>query len=394
MSQRTDQTFEACLAATKKIAREIAAVHSDDVDKNARFPVETVTALKQAGVMSAAVPKSLGGAGCGLFELGQICSTLSQACASSGMVLAMHYIQVGCIARHGMESAFFRNYLQELVTHQYTLASITSEVGTFGDTRSSICAIEIEGDRFTLNKEATTGSYCAHSDGILVTCRKDKDAAKSDQILVLVFPKDASLVQTTSWDTMGMRGTCSPGFSLKSTGSVEQIIPGPYAEGSAQTMVPYSHTLWSALWWGIAADAISKASGFVRGQARKNPGSVPPTALLLAEASMQAQNFRQQWVAVAQAFDETDKLPDGRSSLQDLGWALRFNNLKISSSEATPKIVHQALQIIGILAYKNDSPYALGRHYRDALSGSLMVSNERIIAKSANMLLVFKDDAA
>ena len=394
MQQRTDQTFEACLAATKKIAREIAAVHATDVDKNGRFPTETMTALKAAGVLSAAVPQSLGGAGCGLYELGQICSTLSQACASSAMVLAMHYIQVGCIARHGMESAYLRNYLQDLVTHQYTLASITSEVGTFGDTRSSICAVEVEGDRFTLNKEATTGSYCGHSDGILVTCRKNKDAAKSDQVLVLVFPKDATLEQTTTWDTLGMRGTCSPGFSLKSTGSVEQIIPGPYAESSAQTMVPYSHILWSSLWWGIAADAISKASAFVRGQARKTPGTVPPTALLLAEASMQAQNLRHQWVAAAQAFDETDNQPDGKNSLLDLGWALRFNNLKVSSSEATPKIVHQALQIIGILAYKNDSPYSLGRHYRDALSGALMVSNERILAKSANMLLVFKDDAA
>ena len=55
-------------------------------------------------------------------------------------------------------------------------------------------------------------------------------------------------------------------------------------------------------------------------------------------------------------------------------------------------MVHGALQIVGILGYKNDSPFSLGRHYRDALSGALMVSNDRIAAKSADMLLVFKDD--
>ena len=32
------------------------------------------------------------------------------------------------------------------------------------------------------------------------------------------------------------------------------------------------------------------------------------------------------------------------------------------------------------------------RHYRDALSAALMISNDRIAAQSANMLLVFKDD--
>jgi acyl-CoA dehydrogenase len=75
-----------------------------------------------------------------------------------------------------------------------------------------------------------------------------------------------------------------------------------------------------------------------------------------------------------------------------MGWALKMNHLKIGASEATPRAVHSALQIIGILAYKNDSPYALGRHYRDALSGALMISNDRIAAKSASMLMVLKDE--
>jgi acyl-CoA dehydrogenase len=75
-----------------------------------------------------------------------------------------------------------------------------------------------------------------------------------------------------------------------------------------------------------------------------------------------------------------------------MAWALKMTNLKVGASEAAPRIVHQALQIIGILAYKNDSPFSLGRHYRDSLSASLMISNERILAKSAQMLMVVKED--
>ena len=54
--------------------------------------------------------------------------------------------------------------------------------------------------------------------------------------------------------------------------------------------------------------------------------------------------------------------------------------------------VKQALQIVGILGYKNDSPFSVGRHYRDLLSASLMVSNERVASKNASMLLIFKDE--
>ena len=276
--------------------------------------------------------------------------------------------------------------------HQYLLASITSEVGTYGDTRSSICALESESGRFVLNKDATTGSYCAHADAILVTCRRDKDAAPGDQVLVLVQSKDFTLTQTTTWDTMGMRGTCSPGFRLESSGTENQIVPGSYADSAAQTMVPYSHILWASLWWGIAADAVGKAANFVRGQARQAPGTVPATASRLAEVSMQLQTVKQNWQAAARAFDAIAPDAAAQEELSGMGWALRLNNLKISCSEAAPQIVHRALQIIGILGYKNDSPFSLGRQYRDSLSASLMISNDRIAAKSASMLLVFKDE--
>jgi acyl-CoA dehydrogenase len=384
--------FAAHLAALKAIAADIAAPSAADVDANSRFPRDTVQALQKARLLSAPVPKDLGGAGYGMRELAALCSTLAQACGSSAMVLAMHYIQVACIARHGPQSAFFRRYLQDLVRDQYVLASMTSENGTFGETRTSICAVERKDGRFKLDKDATTGSYCEHADGILATCRRAPDAPGSDQVLVLVRKGDYKLTQTTSWDTLGMRGTCSPGFKLESVGPEEQIIPGSFADSSAQTMVPYSHILWSSLWWGIAADAVARAAEFVRASARKNPGTVPPTATRLAEVSTQLQAMRHNWLALATEFDELNARPAGMQELLSIGWALKMNNLKINASESAPQIVHKALQITGILGYKNDTKFSLGRHYRDALSAALMISNDRIASKSASMLLVFKDN--
>jgi acyl-CoA dehydrogenase len=378
----------ALLSSVRRIAQEVAGPNADDVDRQARFPKETVGALRAGGVLSAGVPRELGGAGCTMAELAQLCSTLAQACGSSAMVLAMHYSQLACIARHGLQSDFFRDWMRQTVRDQWLLASMTSEVGTFGDTRSSICAVERTGGRFVLNKDATTGSYCEHADAILVTCRRDAQAAASDQVLVLVKQGDCRLTRTTSWDTLGMRGTCSPGFKLESSGDERQIVPGAFADSSAQSMLPYSHILWSSLWWGIAADAVSRAANFVRGQARQSPGSVPPTAKRLAEAWTQLHAMKQTWWAAAQAFDA---LGDDREPLMGMPWALRLNDVKVSCSEAAPRLVHAALQIVGILGYKNDSPFALGRHYRDVLSASLMISNDRIHAKNAQMLLVSKD---
>ncbi|HWH85060.1 MAG TPA: acyl-CoA dehydrogenase family protein [Burkholderiaceae bacterium] len=386
-----DTAFETLLRELRVIAADVAATHAADVDARARFPQEAVDALRGARVLSCGVPGALGGAGCTLLQQAQLCAALAQGCSASGMVLAMHLIEVACLARHGLDSAWFRGVLEELVEHQHLIASVTSEVGTSGDTRSSVCAVERDGDRFRLEKAATTVSYGAHADALLVTARRAPDAAASDQVLVLLRRGDHTLTPTSSWDTLGMRGTCSPGGRLVAEADVRQIVPGSFADSSAQTMVPFSHVLWSALWWGIAADAMARAAAFVRGQARSNPGTMPPAALLLAQALGDLQALQQQWTASAAAFDALGDDTAAREALMSMGWALRLNHLKVQASEAAPRIVHQALQIIGVMGYRNDSKFSVGRHYRDTLSAALMISNERLAAKSAAMLLVVKD---
>jgi acyl-CoA dehydrogenase len=375
---------------TAAIASEVAAKHAADVDTQSRFPHETFAAMKQGKLLSAAVPKAYGGHGAGMLELGHQCAALAGGCGSSAMILAMHHIQVACIARHGTGSPYFEKYMREkLVENQHVVASITSENGTFGDTRSSVCAVEVTGADMKLDKDATTVSYGAHADAQLVTCRRASDAAASDQVLVLFEQGQYTLEQTGTWDTLGMRGTCSPGQKFSGRGRAEQIVPGSFADSSAQTMVPYSHILWSSLWWGIAADAIGRAAQFVRAEARKKPGTVPANATRLARAHVELQAMRHNWESCAAEFDE---LGSKREPLDGMGWALKMNQLKMSCSEMAPKLVHEALQIIGIMAYKNDSKFTVGRHYRDVLSAALMVSNERIAGKSASMLLVFKDE--
>ncbi len=369
-----------------------AAKHASDVDERARFPAESFAALREARALSAAVPREFGGMGCSLRQLAAQCSALAQGCGASAMILAMHHIQIACMARHGLGSAFFRDYLSRVAREQLLIASVTSEAGTFGDTRSSICAVERGSERFELSKDATTISYGQTADALLATCRRSGDAAASDQVLVLVQKGDYRLEQTGSWNTLGMRGTCSPGFMLRSSGALEQILPGSFADASAQTMVPYSHILWASLWHGIASDAVARAASQVRGEARKRPGAVPPSAARLAKVSVQLQSVRHHWQMLAQDFDGLGGGPGGMQELLGIGWALKLNNLKVDVSESAVQIVHQALQIIGIPGYKNDSPVSVGRHYRDVLSAPLMISNERIVAKSASLLLVFKDN--
>lgn len=381
------------LDSVREIGKNVAGPAASDVDCHARFPHEAIDALRRKRLLGAGVPIELGGLGCGLRELSDFCEELGRHCASSAMIFAMHQIQVASIVRHSCGSAYLRHALSDLAAQQRLVASITSEVGVGGDMRSSLAAIETTGNCFVLNKAATTISYGAYADALLVTARRSPDAPQNDQVLALLHkPDDYTLEQTSDWDTFGMRGTCSPGFNLRAKGDTRHILPASFADIATQTMVPYSHLLWCSCWIGIARAAMAKASGSVRAEARRKPGTVPPTATRLAEVSATLQAMEQSVSASCADYERLQALPEASESLSSIGFSLQMNNLKVNTSQRVAQIVAQCLGICGIAGYKNDSPYSMSRHLRDAHSAALMIGNDRILATNASLLLVHKDN--
>jgi acyl-CoA dehydrogenase len=380
------------LARLIQIGETFARPNADDVDKQARFPREAIDALRAERLLGVAVPEEFGGAGASLWELSDMCFQLGKHCSASAMVLAMHHIQVACLVRHGQRSLRLRELLSELAGEQRLIASVTSEVGIGGDMRSSIAAVRTNGDRFALDKEASTISYGEHADWLLVTARRTPDAPANDQALVLVTRGDYQLERTGSWDTLGMRGTCSPSFKLQSTGSTGQIVPVPFGDVASATMVPFSHVLWGSVWLGIASDALSRSGSLVRSQARKAPGTTPPSAVRLAEATTQLQVMRMTLHGFIEEYERIIAEPDSERVLSTISFALKANQLKVATSELVVRIVTQALSICGIAGYKNGGPQSLGRHLRDAYSAILMIANDRIHATNAALLLVHKGE--
>src|SRR5215472_5545786 len=229
-------------------ALDIAAQNADDVDRRCRFPSEATDALRAAGALAWGVPRMYGGAGAGITELSEATLELSRRCASAGMVFAMHQIQVACIVRHHGDSDWFADYLRCLARTQRLIASATSEAGVGGDIRRSVAALHsaenLSDGWFAFEKNAPTVSYGAEADDFLTTLRRSADADPGDQLLVLSHAADTELKQTSEWDTLGMRGTRSPGFVVRARCLADQVLPVPFATIAAESMVPYSHILW------------------------------------------------------------------------------------------------------------------------------------------------------
>ena len=223
----------------------------------------------------------------------------------------------------------------------------------------------------------------------MITLRRDPSASANDQVAVLARRGEFSLSDIGVWDTLGMRGTCSPPVRVRGTVLPAQILPESFRDIAALSMVPVSHILWAAVWLGVAGDAFDRARRFLRAKSRKDPDASTLAANRLAEVSKQLRSLRAQ-LDVEIRDQEARVLGGDLPAAAGSRTILALNDLKLAVSEGIVGIVGEAIQVIGIAAYRNGGEFSLGRHLRDAHSAALMINNDRIRGTNADLLLVYK----
>ena len=364
---------------------EIAARHAEAVDRDARFPEEAINALREARLMGLLVPRRLGGEGASVGDVVDICYRLGRACSSSAMIYAMHQVKVSCVVRHGIGNGWQEDFLRRLTAGQLLLASSTTEGGGGGNVRSSEAPVEQSGGEIHLLRNASVISYGAQADAVVTTARRNAQADGADQVLIVFEKKDYSLERTGGWDTLGMRGTCSAGFSLKAAGKPAQILDEPYGAIHTQSMVPAAHLMWSGVWAGIAAGAVERARKYMRKAARGADGVLPPGAAHFTKATASLRALR---ALISASLARYESISDNPSALGAIDFQTAINLLKVDASELAVTTVLSAMRTTGLMGYRNDSDVSIGRSLRDILSSPIMINNDRILANLANSALL------
>ena len=368
------------LAGRARAAAALALAHATSVDAEARFPSAAFAEIRQQKLLGIQVPASLGGEGASLDDLADVCFALGQACGSTGLIYAMHQIKIACIVRHSKGAKALEAILRRVAAEQLLLASSTTEGQAGGNIRSSEAAIERQGERISLERKATVISYAMEADGIVTTARRAADAAGSDQVLVVLLKADYTLERLQSWDTLGMRGTHSEGFTLRANAAAGQILPEPYERIHPQTMVPHAHLLWGSVWAGIAAAAAAKAQTFIRHAARQANGQMPPGAAHFTQAMSSLRMLRGVLRAALRAYEAI--LADDKA-IASLEFQSMITLTKVQASELAVATVLSSLRACGLSGFRNDSEFSIGRHLRDVLSAPLMINNDRILSNLA-----------
>jgi acyl-CoA dehydrogenase len=367
--------------AAWRIGTEVAAPAADEVDRDARFPHETVDALKAEGFMSAILPTELGGDAASLADLVGAVRAMASHCASSALVLAMHNIEVYTLGRHGTTPEL-RQLAKDVGSKRLLFANANSEVGVGGDINRSICALDDTVNPWRLDKKALAISYGEYADVILTKARRNPEAAENDQVLIAVRKPSCTLEEISGWDTLGLRGTCSKGFRMVAEVAPADVFPVPLAT-VANDGGQIFQLLLSAAWVGLAEAAGARAHTALRASARKSIGTLPPTAIRVAEIAANLQAARSLLVAQAMRFEWLE----ANGSLDDPGFTMGLRNLKVTASSLGVATATAALGVCGIAGYQRTSEISMDRIIRDAHGGLIMVNNERYLNDNAQQLL-------
>jgi acyl-CoA dehydrogenase len=215
--------------------------------------------------------------------------------------------------------------------------------------------------------------------------RPNPDAAETDQVMMVIRKSQYSLERTSDWNAMGLRGTCSSGFHLTADVDPDAVFPVPFSvisnDGAAQVRL----VLYAA-WVGLAEAAAAKAHAYVRAAARRSIGTLPPSAMRLAEMANDLQAARSLLLGSALRFEALDRVGDP----EDAGLMMAIRSFKVSASELAVKTAAAALGICGMAGFRTDTPFSLDRIVRDAHGSLVMVSNDRLMSDNAQLLVARK----
>lgn len=378
-----------------RLAREVAPVlsrYAAEVDEAARFPVESMNALRASGLLGLLVPAEEGGLGGDLGDMVEIAQVLASSCLSTATIWAMHCQQVDAVVRFG-SAPLRQKLLPRIASGAVYLASVTTERGTGGHLLTAGAALKASEDTIVIERDAPIVTGGEHADGFLITMRDASDASANRVTLVYADREQLSLNGFGAWNPLGMRGTHSVGMRLFGSVPEDQVVGarGEYRMVAVESVIPCAHLGWAACWLGTARTAFADVIALIRSPRR--PRSVDPSAPLVATRLARARADLELVNAyLMRTKDEVLALRADSRTLDAPATQIHLNTLKVVAAELTFRAVDTLIQLTGLATgYLRTSAVPLERHFRDLRSASLNYANDRLLTANGALALLDRD---
>ncbi len=341
----------------RKFAKEELEPKATEFDKTGEFPTDNIKKLAELGIMGMVVPEEYGGAGFDFVSLAIAVEEISRACASTGVIVAVHNSLVcNSIYTFGTEEQK-RRFLPQLASGEKLGAFALTEPNVGSDPASLETTAKLNGGYYILNGSKRFITNASNADVFIVFATADKSLGYKGICGFIVERGMTGFSLGKHEDLMGLRATGNCELIFEDCKVPKENLLAEQGKGlkTALSILDVSRIDIGAQAVGIAQAALDKSLQYSK--ERKQFGRAicefEMIQAKLAEMAMKIQAAR--LLTYYAAFLKDKGLPR---------FSQESSIAKLYASTIAVEVTREAVQIFGGYGYTKD--YPVERYYRDA----------------------------
>jgi alkylation response protein AidB-like acyl-CoA dehydrogenase len=347
------------LAELSRIIDEAVAPSAEAIDRQGTFPRTSVKALGEAGLLGLISSTEVGGLGQAHRAATTVVETLARSCASTAMVVCMHYAATAVIEAHGP-----RKNREAIAAGSHLTTLAFSEVGSRSHFWAPLSSATADGGGIRLEARKSWVTSAGEADSYVWSSRPV--AAAGASTLWLVDRGTPGLSIPAPFDGLGLRGNASNPITAQKV-----VIDSEYrlgADGSGfdimmGVVLPYFQLMSAGFSLGTSEASVAKTIEHAKATRFEQLGQTlaeqPMTRGYIARMRVKADMIRSLLLAAL------EKLETGNESAM-----LAVLEVKAAAAEAATEITDLAMRVCGGAAFRKE--IGVERHFRDARAAMVM----------------------
>jgi butyryl-CoA dehydrogenase len=343
-------------AVARDFAEKEVRPIAEAIDREARFPHDTVRRMGELGLMGIAVPEEWGGSGSDTVAYAVALEEVSRACASHGVIMSVNNsLYCGPVAKFGTEAQKQR-FLTPFASGQKVGCFSLTEPEAGSDATNQTTLARRDGDAYVLDGRKIFVSTGREAAATLVFAQTDRAKGPRGISAFLVEKGTPGFTVVKTEDKLGIRASDTAEFLFEGCRVPASDRLGEEGQGFkiAMMTIDDGRIGIAAQAVGIAAAAYEAALGYAR--ERKSFG------VLIGQHQMV------QWMLadMATGIEAARLLTLRAACLKDRGkpFGPQAAMAKLFASEMAMRVTTDAVQVHGGYGFIKD--YQVERHFRDA----------------------------
>jgi alkylation response protein AidB-like acyl-CoA dehydrogenase len=355
--------------ALERVIEEVVRPAAERVDVQGEFPRVSIEALGDAGLLGLTVAEEMGGGGGGLAEAATVVRSLAGACASTSMVVLMHYSAVVLLEQFGA-----KELRRDVASGQHLSTLAFSEVGSRSHFWAPLGTATAVDGMVRLDARKSWVTAAGEADSYVWSSRPlGTDGAMT---LWLVPSDSAGLSGPGAFDGLGLRGNRSAPVRADGVLVARDAMLGSDGAGldiALGQVLPWFLVLSAAFSVGLM-ESVTAETGAHLGATR-----LEHLDQTLADLPLTRADHARMRIATDQAaalLDDTiAALATGRDDAM-----LRVLEVKAAAGESAAEVTDLAMKVCGGAAFRKE--LGIERRFRDARAA-------RVMAPTTDALLDF-----